>query len=175
MYFALGIFYTLFFCIVLRFFNTKEKKEIRISTLWVISAFITKIAAGIIYGYIYSHYYTVSDSWDYFDASLIEYKNFLHQPAAFFSLGTDEGSFTQLFSTANNAFWNNAGSNMVIKLLAVLNVFSFGNYYVNCIFFNAISFAGLYFIYKTAALHFKKNKLIRSLKKYSFDQISTIY
>lgn len=160
MYFALGIFYTLFFCIVLKFFNSKEKSEIRISAPWIISAFIIKIAAGIIYGYIYSHYYTISDSWDYFNASLVEYNNLLHQPATFFSLETDEGSFTQLFSTANNAFWNNAGSNMVIKLLAVLDVFSFGNYYVNCILFNVFSFAGLYLLYKTAALHFKRNKLI---------------
>ena len=140
--------------------NKKEKKEIRISTSWLIAVFLIKITAGFIYGYLYSHYYTTSDSWDYFNDSLIEYNNLLHNPAAFFSIGTDKGSLTQFFSTANNAFWNNAGSNMVIKFLAILNVFSFGNYYVSCILFNIFSFAGLYLIYKTAALHFKANRFI---------------
>ena len=158
--FVLGSFYTLVFCTVLKIFNRKEKKEIKISTTWLISAFLIKITAAFIYGYLYSHYYTTSDSWDYFNDSLIEYNNLLHQPATFFSIGTDKGSLTQFFSTANNAFWNNAGSNMVIKFLAILNVFSFGNYYINCILFNAFSFAGLYLIYKTAALHFKRNRFL---------------
>ena len=160
LHFVLGSFYTLVFCIVLKVFNRKEKKEIKISTTWLISAFLIKITAAFIYGYLYSHYYTTSDSWDYFSDSLIEYNNLLHQPATFFSIGTDKGSLTQFFSTANNAFWNNAGSNMVIKFLAILNVFSFGNYYINCILFNAFSFGGLYLIYKTAALHFKRNRFL---------------
>jgi hypothetical protein len=160
LHFALGIFYTILFCIALKIFNKNEKKEIKISTPWLVSAFLIKIAAGFIYGYLYSHYYTTSDSWNYFNDSLIEYNNLLHQPASFFSIGTDEGSVTQFFSTANNAFWNNAGSNIVIKFLAILDVFSFGNYYISCILFNIFSFAGLYFIYKTAALNFKENRFI---------------
>jgi len=160
LHFVLGIFYTILFCIGLKIFNKKEKKEIKISTPWLISVFLIKIAAGFIYGYLYSHYYTTSDSWGYFNDSLIEYNSLLHQPASFFSIGTDKGSLTQFFSTANNAFWNNAGSNMVIKLLAILDVFSYGNYYVSCILFNIFSFTGLYFIYKTAALHFKENRFV---------------
>jgi hypothetical protein len=159
-HFALGIFYTTLFCIILKFFNQKEKKEIRVSASWLIVVFIIKVAAGIVYGYLYSHYYTFSDSWEYFKYSLVDYDNLLHQPAAFFSVGTDSGSITQIFSTANNSFWNNAGSNMVIKLLAVLDIFSFGNYYVSSILFNVFSFTGLYLIYKTSALHFKENRHI---------------
>jgi hypothetical protein len=47
----------------------------------------------------------------------------------------------------------------LIKLLGIFNVFSGGNYYINVIFFNAIGFWGLYFIYAVAQKHIQKNNL----------------
>jgi hypothetical protein len=155
-----GVLYTIIFCILFKWLDKKQPDKIRIGSTWIIFAFIAKIAAGIIYGYLYSHYYPQSDSWDYFSESLTDYYNLLHHPSAFFSFQTNAGSITDFFSTQNNAFWSNAGDNIVIKILAILNLFSGGNYYVSSILFNLFSFTGLYLIYITCATKLTGNKLL---------------
>ncbi len=130
------------------FARINHKKGKVLPWKWIAIAFLAKAAAGMIYGYIYSHYYTISDSWSYFNESLNDYHDLLHNPAKFFTINSGFNHFTDFFSTADNAFWSNAGENILIKLLAVLNVFSFGNYYIDVVLFNAFSFWGLYLIYK---------------------------
>lgn len=127
---------------------------------WLIAAFVAKLAAGFAYGYVYAHYFPVSDSWVYFKESLAEYQNLLTRPSAFFSTGITFNNLTDFFSTADDAPWSNTGENLLIKLLAVFNVLSGGNYYINVIFFNALSFWGLYLIYFVAKRHIQKNGLL---------------
>jgi len=117
---------------------------------WIAFAFLAKVTAGIIYGYIYSHYYMISDSWSYFNESLSDYHDLINNPAKFFTINSEFKHLTDFFSTADNAFWSNTGENFLIKLLAVLNVFSIGNYYTDVVLFNAFSFWGLYLVYKVA-------------------------
>lgn len=135
------------------FTRINRKQGMILSWKWIAAAFLAKAAAGMIYGYIYSHYYTVSDSWSYFNESLGDYHDLIHNPARFFSINSGFNHFTDFFSTADNAFWSNAGENILIKLLAILNVFSNGNYYIDVILFNAFSFWGLYLIYRVAIYH----------------------
>ncbi|MFT3701068.1 MAG: hypothetical protein QM802_01795 [Agriterribacter sp.] len=130
-----------------------------IHTRWLIAAFVAKILAGLAYGYIYQHYYIVSDSWTYYKESLTDYHDLLHNPAAFFQTNGKFNHLTDFFSTADNAFWNNAGENMLIKLLGICNIFSAGNYYVDSIMLNCISFAGFYYIYITAIYYLRGNNL----------------
>jgi hypothetical protein len=157
--FLLGIFYTIIFCILFKWFDKKQHLKIRIGSKWIILAFVFKVIAGITYGYLYAHYFKESDSWTYFNESLTDYYNLLHHLPVFFSLQTNTGSITDFFSTQNNAFWSNAGDNILIKILGVFNLFSGGNYYVDSILFNLFSFIGLYLIYAVCAIKFTINKL----------------
>ena len=111
----------------------------------------------MVYGYVYSHYYTISDSWVYFKESLGDYHDLVHDPAHFFSINSDFRHITALFSTSDDAFWSNAGENILIKLLGILNVFSNGNYYIDVMLFNAFSFWGLYLIYRVAVYNLPGN------------------
>src|SRR5207247_1964971 len=54
------------------------------------------------------------------------------------------------FFASDYSWWNDLKSNMFIKFLSILNVFSFGNYYVNVIFYSFITFIGpiaLYWVF----------------------------
>lgn len=135
------------------FCRVNRKKGKILPWQWIAVAFLTKAAAGMVYGYIYSHYYTISDSWVYFKESLGDYHDLMHDPGRFFSINSDFRHFTGLFSTSDDAFWSNAGENILIKLLGILNVFSNGNYYIDVILFNAFSFWGLYLIYRVTVYH----------------------
>jgi len=126
---------------------------------WIVAAFLAKVIAGFAYGYVYANYFPVSDSWVYFEESIKEYHVLLNSPADFFSTGLqfhDPGNF---FSTADNAAWSNAGENILIKLLAIFNLLSGGNYYIDVILFNSFSFFGLYLICLVAFHFFERNKL----------------
>lgn len=122
--------------------------------MWLVPALVAKILCGIIYGYLYAHYFPDSDSWNYFRESLIDYRILLHNPVRFFSYRLNTSTITELFSVADNAFWSNVGENLLIKLLAVLNVFTGGNYYLTSILFNCFTFWGLYLLYALARKYF---------------------
>ncbi|MCC6288748.1 MAG: hypothetical protein IT249_12780 [Chitinophagaceae bacterium] len=122
--------------------------------VWLVPALVAKIIAGILYGYLYAHYFPVSDSWIYFRESLIDYKILTHNPTEFFSVHSPSGSIKDFFSNAPDAFWSNTGENILIKLLAILNVFTGGNYYLTSILFNCFTFLGLYQFYSLAHKYF---------------------
>ncbi|HRQ51700.1 MAG TPA: hypothetical protein PLR74_14235 [Agriterribacter sp.] len=90
----------------------------------------------------------------------MEYHKLLTEPAVFFSTGIHFHNAGDLFSTADDASWSNAGENLLIKLLAIFNVFSGSNYYINVVFCNALSFFGLYLLYVTVRAYAPKNRLL---------------
>ena len=49
---------------------------------------------------------------------------------------------------AENSYWNDLKSNVIIKLLAICNVFTFKNYYANIVFFNFLFLFGLVAFYR---------------------------
>ena len=156
-YIVVGALYILGFSFVFRWIN--RRKGALVEDKWLITAFVVKVAAGMAYGYVYARFFEVSDSWTYFEESLQAYHDLLHDPSSFFSNGMQFHNAGNPFSTADDAFWSNAGENLLIKLLGIFNVFSGGNYYINVIFFNAIGFWGLYFIYAVVQKHIQKNNL----------------
>ncbi|HTN05526.1 hypothetical protein [Agriterribacter sp.] len=158
LYIITGLLYVTGFSLLLRRLNHKQGKPV--ADQWLISAFAAKIIAGLAYGYLYAHVFEVSDSWVYFEESLTEYHQLLTHPSVFFSTGIHFNNAGDFFSSADDAAWSNAGENLLIKLLAVFNVFSGGNYYINVIFFNALSFCGLYRLYMVAKKHIQGNNLL---------------
>ncbi len=109
--------------------------------------------AGIFYGWIgiyYGQFAYMYDTWAYHYASVDEYKLLFHNPSNYFSNIFQSGYQDKYggFFASTNSWWNDLKGNMFIKFLSLINIFSFGNYYVNVIFYSFITFTGPVAIYR---------------------------
>jgi hypothetical protein len=137
---------------------------------WLLIAFVSKVVAGISYGYLMQKMYPNNDTWIYFSESLREYQTLIHDPLSFFRSAMpsiDHFTVPDFFSS-EGANWKNAGDRLVIKLLALCNLFSAGNYYVDVTLFNIFSFAGLYLIWQVTGRILRGNPLFQFLVLFFF-------
>lgn len=127
-----------------------------------IALFILKVAAGIAYGYVLSssnYYQTISDTWKFHAESLKETQLLYHQPWEYFTNlfhNPYEGGYFKFFSTSDS-YWNDLKFNSFTKLISIFNVFTFGNYYTNVIFYSFLTFFGTAAFIKTMVAIFKTN------------------
>jgi hypothetical protein len=139
------IFYLLLCCWLVNKLGFVKKLQLPV---WVVlGLFLLKVAAGLAYGWFYTKmpdYLTQADTWRMFTDSLQEKEVLLHKPWQFFlDIFRDpyaKGS-SDLFA-GQNSYWNDLKSNVLIKLMAVMNVFTFSNYYANVILYSFITFIG---------------------------------
>ena len=109
--------------------------------------------AGIFYGWIGVYYGEMAqmiDTWAYHVESLQEYKLLTSHPINFFTSifhNGYEGGYTN-FLTSHNSWWNDIKATFLIKIMAIFDLFSFGNYYVNVIFYSFLSLFGPIAIYR---------------------------
>ena len=121
----------------------------------------TKCAIGCIYGFLFLKVYKGDDTWQYHQLSLQEYEVLKSNPWYFI---TDlfqhhyKQSQALTFFNSESSYWKDLQYNILIKLLAVFNLFSRGHYYINVFFFNVITFWGHYFLYKLLVRHFPSKK-----------------
>lgn len=121
-------------------------KNSGIGKFTLIILFLIKIFAGIAYAKFFTlpKYYAGSDTWKFYRYSLDETKWLLHNPAAFVKdLFTDNYHKSGNLFSGQNSYWNDLKSNVIIKLMAVINVFTNNSYYANIIFFNFLFLFGL--------------------------------
>ena len=109
--------------------------------------------AGIFYGWIgiyYGQYAYMYDTWGYHHLSVEEYKLLFNNPSEYFFNIFHSGYEDKYggFFSSHYSWWNDLKSNMFIKFLSLVNIFSFGNYYVNVIFYSFITFTGPVAIYR---------------------------
>ncbi|HEX2607582.1 MAG TPA: hypothetical protein VHK91_09395 [Flavisolibacter sp.] len=113
----------------------------------LIIVFLLKVMAGIFYGWIGVYYGQMAqmvDTWAYHYESIKEYHLLQTHPADFFSNifhNSYENGYSN-FLISKNSWWNDLKGNFVIKVLAILNLVSFGNYYVNLIFYSFLTLFG---------------------------------
>lgn len=103
--------------------------------------------AGILYGWIgiyYGQFAYMFDTWGYHHASIVEYKLLFHNPSEYITNLFQSGYENKFggFFDSSNSWWNDLKANMFIKLLSIFNIFSFGNYYVNVIFYSFLTLFG---------------------------------
>lgn len=151
MSYLLFIIYLVVFCWLItkvRFF-----KESGLSAKTLIILFIVKVAAGIIYGIIYSRipdHKIYADTWRFYYESLDETEALFNNPLKYF---TDifhnpyDRGYERLFS-GSHSYWSDLKSNIMVKLVSIFNIFSRGHYYVNVIFYSFISFFGPVTLYR---------------------------
>ncbi len=115
--------------------------------------FLLKVMAGIFYGWVGVYYGEMAqmvDTWFYHVEGLKEYKILTSNPIEFFTNlfhNSYESGYTN-FLVSENSWWNDVKSNFIIKVMAVFHLFSFGNYYVNVIFYSFLSLFGPMAIYR---------------------------
>src|SRR5580658_5778643 len=156
-------FFAFYFIILLLIGNWIIKKttcNIRFATLAAIFGF--KVLLGCLYGYIFLHYYGGDDTWGFFKDSLAEYQKLIHHPLQFIN---DLSPFKENY-TRNNFFhglqlylsdfeyWT------MVKLLALCNLFSQGNYYIDVLFFDFIIFWGSFLLFKLLLSYFPSKKTL---------------
>ena len=109
--------------------------------------------AGIFYGWVgiyYGNHAQMVDTWSYHYASIQEYKLLFKNPSEYMvNLFHDpySGGIFKFFGT-EYSYWNDLKGNSFIKILSIFNIFSFGNYYTNVIFYSFITMFGPIAIYR---------------------------
>ena len=149
---ALSAVLFIFYFLLLGFWLTRIKivKETEIGTPVLLILFTIKIMAGIAVGL--ASYYIFKYQTDYFQTNLYgiqEYHSLFESPKVFFSdLFKSNYTETGEFFGSRGSYWNDLRLNIIYKVLAFTNIFSRGNYYINSLFFNFVSFIGSILLYK---------------------------
>lgn len=119
----------------------------------IIIIFLLKVMAGIFYGWIGIYYGNLAqmvDTWSYHYSSIHEYHLLQDNPHEYFTnLFRDpyEGGIFK-FLGANESYWNDLKGNILIKILSIFDILSFGHYYVNVIFYSFITLYGPVGVYR---------------------------
>lgn len=109
----------------------------------IILLFLCKVAAGLISGRI-SQNVPNMDTWKYHDDAKAEYQLLFDQPSAYFTNILNSGyadPYAGLLKT-NKSYWNDLKTNLMVKFVSVLHIFSGANYYINVVLFNFLVFLG---------------------------------
>lgn len=126
--------------------------------------FLLKVMAGIFYGWIGLYYGGLAqmwDTWSYHTNSIQEYHLLFNNPHEYFTnLFKDpyEGGVSKFFETTDS-YWNDLKGNVFIKILSVFNILSFGNYFINVVFYSLITLFGPIAIYRVMKDAFPGKKI----------------
>jgi len=115
--------------------------------------FLLKVMAGIFYGWIGLYYGNLAqmvDTWGYHAEGIREYQLLQTNPGEYFTnlFHDPYGSGLTTFFDSSNSYWNDLKGNVFIKILSIFNVFSFGHYYVNVIFYSLLTLFGPLALYR---------------------------
>jgi len=130
----------------------------------LIIVFLLKVMAGIFYGWIGLYYGNLAqmvDTWAFHYSGVQEYHLLYNNPHEYFTnLFKDPyQSGVSKFFDSDDSYWNDLKGNVVIKILSVFNILSFGHYYVNVIFYSFITLFGPIAIYRVMADVFPARKI----------------
>lgn len=118
----------------------------------LIIIFLLKVIAGIFYGWIGVYYGNLAqmvDTWMYHYEGMKGYELLRNNPSEFFpSLFKNNYNAYGGFFSSENSWWNDLHNNFFIMIISFFNFLSFGNYYINVIFFSFLTLYGPFAIYR---------------------------
>jgi hypothetical protein len=126
--------------------------------------FLLKVMAGIFYGWIGLYYGGLAqmwDTWSFHTNSIQEYHLLFNNPHEYFTnLFKDpyESGVSKFFETTDS-YWSDLKGNVFIKILSVFNILSFGNYFINVVFYSLITLFGPIAIYRVMKDAFPGKKI----------------
>lgn len=117
--------------------------------------FLLKVIAGLFYGWIgiyYGGYAQMLDTWSYHYQGIDEFKLIGTHPHEYLTnLFINNYPERWNFFASSDSYWNDLKSNVFTKLLSIFDILSFGNYYINVIFYSFLSFFGPIAFYRVMA------------------------
>lgn len=148
MYYLLFIVYLLVCC----YFTGRNRfiKQSGLPLRVITGLFLLRIATGIFSGYMLKHYYGLSnDSWTFNLNGWSEYHLLMSDPKKFI-LGIGHSNYNTYnnFFGSEYSYWNDLRELILLKILAILDIFTRGNYYINTLFINVAGFFGSVAIYR---------------------------
>jgi hypothetical protein len=123
-------------------------------------ALAAKVFMGCLYGYIFLYIYEGDDTWLMHEFSLEQQELLLSDPWLFFTQLNPVPVFKHYrdLGTALFYYLSDLEAWLIAKPFAVINFLTFGNYYVNIVFYNAVVFWGHYWIFQLVAQKFPEKK-----------------
>jgi len=159
----------IFTCIALLVFRCIKNGDFATKTVLIV--FCLKLISGSVYGIFYAKSNQISDTWNYHYLAIEEYKwlqtNFYDFAINLFQHGYTE-SQTNTFFNSDNSYWKDLPLNILLKLLAIFNTFSKGNYYVNVALYNIVTIIGNLYFFKTIIIWFAQQRNIAFILSFLF-------
>ena len=134
-----------------RFFRSSGLSQFQLVLL-----FLIKVAVALLYGWIFWRQ-GGGDTWRLYQESLKETRVLMTNPIRFvtsFFYDPYGNGFSGFFAS-RTSYWNNLKDNTFIRIEALFNCFSFGNYFINALFYSYLTFFGVAGIYKVMRQHLK--------------------
>ena len=122
----------------------------------VLIAFGCKVLAGCLYGYVFLHYYDGDDTWLLHHNAIKEKQMLLENPSFFFSEFTPAAAIRngKGFIDSIRLYLYDLEYCLQPKVLAMINLITRDNYYINVVFWNFFLFWGHYLFFKTLTANF---------------------
>jgi len=117
----------------------------------LLSLFSLKLLTGFFLGWFALEYVPFANDYSKLhDQGIAEKEILINQPGEFISelFRSNYSNGRGGWFDSVGSYWNDLRNNLIVKLLAVLNIFSGNNYYSNSIFFNFFAFAGHMALYR---------------------------
>jgi hypothetical protein len=109
-------------------------------------AFALKIAAGVCVGLIYKYYYTVGDTFHYFNDGKLLADVARSDFSQYLSFLFDSTGIQGLENQTPRALYFS-------KLVSIFNILTFDNYWIISIYFSTVSFAASWFLFRQLSHH----------------------
>ncbi len=141
MYYLLFSLYFTIGCFLITKISFVQKTAL--SKNWILLLFSWKVFCGLALGWITQRYFPSNDYWGLNKLGIEEWELLCTNPKDFFTNITYSPyhNYTGFFNSMGS-YWNDLRNNIVIKIIALTNNCSQGNYYINSLFFNFIGFLG---------------------------------
>lgn len=138
--------------------NTRLVKDSGLHKKIVILLFICKVAAGLISGKI-SQNAPNMDTWQYHADARVEYQLLFQHPSQYFTNIFNSGYANPYAGVLKfkSSYWNDLKTNLIVKFISVLDIFSGANYYVNVVLYNFLVFIGTMALFRVYSYRYKHN------------------
>lgn len=148
MSYLLFLIYLILFCWLLS--RIQFFKNSGLETRILIFLFLIRVAAGLCNGYLNIYYYPHTDVNGFHLRGLAEYNLLFNNPKEYLQniFQSNHNNSYSGFLDANDSYWNDTRSNLIVKMLSIFDIFSRTNFFINTLFYNFFIFFGTVSLYK---------------------------
>jgi hypothetical protein len=137
---AINVFAILGFAFLM---ERKQAPAVR-SLFW--PAFAMKLLAGIGLGWVYQHYYSTGDTFNFFDQASAQARLFKTHAGAYFDF---------LWQDPDVEWKGAARSAFFVKMASIIAIVADGNYWITSLWFSFLSFIASFYLFKLVTRFFE--------------------